>query len=135
MIHAQGSVSYDSTLAKKLHADPYGMKKYVLALLKPGKATETDKKVRDSIFRGHMANIVRLANEGKLILAGPFADNKDYEGLFLFNSDNIQEVKEWVSTDPAVKANFLDPQLIVWYGSAAIQEVQRIHAAIQKEKF
>ena len=34
---------YDSVLAKKLNADPYGMKKYYLVLLKTGPANITDK--------------------------------------------------------------------------------------------
>jgi hypothetical protein len=43
----------------------------VLVLLKKGSVELTDKKIRDSVFRGHMANIIRLAAEKKLILAGP----------------------------------------------------------------
>ena len=61
---------YDSVLAKSLGGDDYGMKMYVLVILKTGTAS-FDKKKTDSLFQGHMANIGRLANEGKLIVAGP----------------------------------------------------------------
>ncbi|MBA1993700.1 hypothetical protein, partial [Escherichia coli] len=62
---------YDSTLAKKLGADQIGMKMYVLAILKSGTAIGLTQQQRDSIFAGHMENINRLANEGKLLTAGP----------------------------------------------------------------
>ena len=43
---------YDSVLAKKLKADDYGMKNYVLVLLKSGSNASTDKTLKDSIFAG-----------------------------------------------------------------------------------
>lgn len=55
----------------------------------------------DKIMEGHMANIKRLAAEKKLIAAGPFEGGG---GLFIFNSVNTEEVREWLSTDPGVKA-------------------------------
>jgi uncharacterized protein YciI len=48
-----------------------------------------------------MANITRLAKEGKLIAAGPFEGGG---GLFIFKSNSKDEVKEWLSTDPGVRA-------------------------------
>ena len=55
----------------------------------------------DKIMEGHMANIGRLAKEGKLIAAGPFEGGG---GIFIFNSNSIERVKEWLATDPGVKA-------------------------------
>src|SRR5258706_7109810 len=64
---------YDAELAKKLGADERGMKNYVLIILKTGPNDATIKgKERDDIFAGHFANIARLADEGKLAVAGPF---------------------------------------------------------------
>jgi uncharacterized protein YciI len=54
------------------------------------------------IMDGHMANIERLAKEGKLISAGPFDAGG---GIFIFKSRSVAEVNEWLSTDPGVKAN------------------------------
>ena len=45
---------FDKRLAKKLGADEYGMKSYVLVILKTGETTISDKQQRDSIFAGHM---------------------------------------------------------------------------------
>src|ERR1043165_9050404 len=72
---------YDSVLAKKLKADNYGMKNYVLVLLKPGSNTSADKALEDSLFAGHLKNIGRLAENGSLVVAGPFGKNDKYRGL------------------------------------------------------
>jgi len=56
------------------------------------------KKIQD----GHMANIERLAKEGKLISAGPFEGGG---GIFIFKSKSIEQVNEWLKTDPGVAAN------------------------------
>lgn len=114
---------YDSTLAIKYGADDYGMKNYVLAILKTGSNTTADKAFIDSCFTGHMANIVRLANEGKLIVAGPLGKNdKFYRGIFIFNVSSIDEARELVETDPAINSRLLDVDLYNWYGSAALPE-------------
>ena len=127
---------YDSVLAKKLQADDYGMKQYVLVLLKKGTAETTDKKVLDSIFHGHMANIKRLASENKLVVAGPTGDNdKNYEGIFVFNTSNLDEARQWLNTDPAIQSKDLDAELYPWYASAALQEIITIHEKITKKSF
>jgi uncharacterized protein len=134
-VHAQTN-NYDSVLAKKLNADDYGMKSYVLVLLKKGSATITDKKMLDSIFHGHMANIQRLASENKLVLAGPMGDNdKNYEGVFVFNTASIDEAKQWLSTDPAIQSKDLDAELYSWYCTAALQEIPALHQQVQRKSY
>lgn len=127
--------TYDSALAKKLKADDYGMKNYVFVLLKPGSNTSVDKITEDSIFRGHMNNIMRLANDGSLVIAGPFGKNDLYRGLFVLNVSNFDDAKKLLETDPAIKAKLLDPEMYLWYGSASLQEVSKIHRKIQKLNF
>lgn len=127
--------NYDSVLAKKLKADDYGMKNYVFVLLKSGSNTSTDKALKDSVFAGHMKNIGRLAQNGTLVLAGPFGKNDTYRGLFILNVANLDEAKKLLATDPAIKNKFLEPELYPWYGSAALQEIPEIHNKIQKSEF
>ncbi len=67
---------------------------------------KTDKAVlakeeEDKLMAGHMNNIKRLAQEGKLLIAGPFEGGG---GIFVFNSGSVPEVSGWVESDPAVKA-------------------------------
>lgn len=114
---------YDSLLAKKLGGDDYGMKKYILVILKTGTNKTTDKAFIDSCFAGHMKNIGRLAEEQKLIVAGPLGKNdKTYRGIFILNVATIEDAEKLVVTDPAVSAGLLDTELYNWYGSAALPE-------------
>lgn len=55
----------------------------------------------DKIMEGHMANINKMAKEGKLMAAGPFEGGG---GIFIFNSTSVEEVKGWINDDPGVKA-------------------------------
>lgn len=125
---------YDDKLAKKLGADERGMKMYVLCILKTGpKDTVVKGKERDDIFAGHFANIGKLAEEGKLAVAGPFGKNdKSYRGLYIFNVTTIEEAEKLVVLDPAVKAGVFIPDLTLWYGSAAMMVVSETHNKIQK---
>lgn len=128
--------NYDSVYAKTLNADDYGMKYYVLAMLKPGTNKSKDKDTLKIIFDGHMKNINRLANEGSLVLAGPMADNDNtYEGIFVFNVGTIEEAKALLETDPAISGKFLDVELYLWYGTAALMEILKIHRKIEKYSF
>lgn len=116
--------NYDKALAQKLGADDYGMKAYILVILKTGTNQTSDKNVISESFKGHMANINRLVDEGKLIVAGPMGKNdKTYRGIFILkNIATLEEAKEILQTDPAVKAGLLDVELYNWYGSAALPE-------------
>jgi len=128
--------NFDSVLAKKLHADEYGMKKYILVLLKTGTAIINDKKQVDSIFKGHLKNIQRLAAENKLVLAGPMGKNdKSYEGLFILNTESIAEASALLATDPAIHAKLLDAEVYLWYGSAAVQQIPSMHEKVQRTHF
>lgn len=128
--------TYDSILAKKLGADERGMKKYVFCILKTGPANITDKVKKDSLFAGHMKNIGRLADEGKLAVAGPFMKNdRQYRGIYIFNVATIKEAEELTLTDPAIKAGIFVVELTEWYGSAALMATPEIHKKLEKKSF
>jgi Uncharacterized protein conserved in bacteria len=63
---------------------------------------ELPKEDVDKLMSGHMANIEKMAKEGKLIAAGPFEGGG---GIFIFNATSNDEVTEWLKGDPAVQAN------------------------------
>lgn len=127
---------YDKVLADSLGADEYGMKSYFFVILKTGTNKIEDKNLVNEIFRGHMNNIVRLVEEGKLIVAGPFDKNdKNYRGLFILNNiKTIEEAKELLQTDPAIKNGLLDYDIFIWYGSAALPEYLPFSDKIWKSK-
>jgi uncharacterized protein YciI len=126
--------TYDEKLAKSLNADERGMKQYVFCILKTGSNTTATDEEKKELFKGHMDNITRLAQEGKLALAGPFMKNdRNYRGLYIFNVNTIEEAKALVATDPAVKANIFEAELTPWYGTAALQEILKIHEKLTKK--
>ncbi len=129
--------NYDQSLAEKLGGDEYGMKSYFLVMLKTGgNTTNTNKELINESFRGHMANINRLVEEGKLIVAGPLGKNdQQYRGIFIFDGLNsLEEAEEILQTDLAIKNGFLDYELFQWYGSAALPEYLPISDKIWKSK-
>jgi uncharacterized protein YciI len=124
---------FDSVLARKLGADEYGMKNYVLAILKTGPVNVEPGAKRDSLFKGHMANISRLATEGKLLVAGPLGKNSlSYRGIFILNVRTIDEARVLLDTDPTVKEKIFDTELFPWYGSAALGEYLEADSKIHR---
>ena len=145
MTHAQSKTdtdatsinpNYDQAIAQKLGGDEYGMKSYFLVILKTGAQVIADKQLVSESFKGHMDNINRLVEEGKLIIAGPLGKNdNDYRGIFIFNNvatrDDLEEI---MNNDLAVKNGLLDYDIFTWYGSAAIPEYLPISDKIWKAK-
>jgi len=64
--------------------------------------------------KAHMANIIRLAEMKKLIVAGPFGDDGELRGIFVFKVGSLEEAKALTETDPAVKAGRLILDLHPW---------------------
>ena len=114
---------YDAELAVKLGADDYGMKNFILVILKTGTNQSTDKNKRNEAFTGHFKNINRLVEEKKLIVAGPFGKNEnDFRGLFILDIASLEAANALLQTDPAISEKYLTAELYPWYGSAALTE-------------
>ncbi len=124
------SVFYDKEKAMKYKADELGMKKYVMAFLKRGPNRETDPVKAAELQKAHLQNIGRMADEGKLILAGPFMDDGEIRGIYIFNVETLEEARQLTETDPAIKSGHLIMELKPWYGSAALMEVNTIHKTL-----
>ena len=130
------SSTYNADLAAQLGADDYGMRSYVMAVLKTGPMDSkiTDEAKRQDLFAGHFANMAKLAAEKKLVLAGPFIDGGEKRGLYIFNVMTIEQARALVETDPAVTAGIFTAELTKYYGSAALLQVNDVHRSIQKTK-
>lgn len=127
--------NYDSTLAKQLGGDDYGMKMYMFVVLKTGENKTTDKVFIDSCFMGHLANIGKLAEQKQLVVAGPFGKNEmDFRGLFVLNVKTLAEAEKLLETDPAIHSKLLKAEIIPWYGSAALTEYLSAHDKIWTAK-
>jgi uncharacterized protein YciI len=123
---------YDSLLASQLGADDYGMRQYVMAFLKSGPNRSQDSLEAANLQRAHLDNITRLANEGKLAFAGPFMDDFEVRGIYIFAVEGIEEAEALTSSDPAIKAGRLVMELHPFYGSAALMKVNELHSKVAK---
>lgn len=119
--------SYDSTYAAQLGADDYGMKTYVMAFLKTGPNRSSDPEVRKKLQQGHMDNIMRMAENGDLLMAGPFLDTGSLRGIYIFNVRTLEEARKLTETDPAIQAGSLVMELKKWYGPAALMEIATLN--------
>lgn len=126
---------FNQELATSLGADQYGMKAYTMVMLTTGSAKIEDRTKMAELMKGHMDNIGKLADEGKIIVAGPFLEkNKEnYRGMFIFNTKSKEEAEQWVKTDPAVQAGVFSYEIFPWYGSAALPLYLKHHEEITKE--
>ncbi|RXQ89535.1 hypothetical protein EO244_14305 [Ancylomarina salipaludis] len=124
---------YNQELALKLKADQYGMSQYVMAFLKRGPNRNQDSITAAQLQKAHLKNIMKMAEEGTLVLAGPFMDDGDIRGIYIFNVESLEEARRLTESDPAVKAGRLIMELHPWYGSAAVKEVNAIHNQLTKK--
>ena len=90
------------------------LKPYFFVLLKKGPNRNQDSLTAAQIQKGHIDNINRLAATGKLNVAGPFLDDTDMRGIFIFDTSIEQEVKDFCENDPAVKAGRLLYEIHPW---------------------
>jgi len=123
---------YNEKLALEVGADDYGMRKYVMAFLKTGPNRDRPKEEADALQVAHMENINKLAEAGKLCLAGPFLHDGELRGIYVFNVETIEEAEQLTNTDPAIKAGSLVMELVPWYGSAALMKIKELHGRVAK---
>jgi uncharacterized protein YciI len=126
---------YDPTLAAKVGADDNGMRHYVLVILKTSPTPVPPGPARDEMFKGHFANMQRLADAGKLALAGPLDGVDGWRGLFIMAVSDIEEARALVATDPVVAQGEMIPEFHRYFGSAALMLVNEGHARVARKPF
>jgi len=93
---------------------------YMVFLYRGDKWTPEKTAETEAIQKGHLANITKLHEEGKLILAGPFLDDKELRGIFVMKTNSYEETDSLCNTDPAVKAGRLKVEIKPWYSAKGI---------------
>ncbi len=126
--------TFDSLLAAETGADAYGMRKFIMANLIAGPNRNQDSTEAARLQKAHMDNITHMAEEGKLVLAGPFMDDKEIRGIYVFAVETIEEAEALTNSDPAIQAGRLEMELRPWYGSAALMKINELHKKLSKEK-
>ena len=66
---------------------------YLAFLTRGPKWTPTESPELEELQKAHLANIQRLATMKKLVVAGPFDDEGNLRGIFVFRVDTLAEAK------------------------------------------
>jgi uncharacterized protein YciI len=91
------------------------LKEYFFVMLTKGPHRDQDSVKAGHILEQHLANIRRLAKEGKIVLAGPFGDEGYWQGIFIFNCRSKEETLGLLRTDPAIRAGRLRYEVHPWW--------------------
>jgi uncharacterized protein YciI len=96
---------------------PLKMNQVFLGFLKKGpnrKEGDGETPEVQELQKAHIANIVRLAELKKMVAAGPFGDEGNLRGIFVFRVASLQEAEELSATDPMIKIGRLAIELHPW---------------------
>lgn len=91
------------------------IRQYWFVMLTKGDKRDQDSVLAAKIQEGHLANIRRLYGEGKLKVAGPFGDEGEWLGIFIFDCGTKEEVELLLQSDPAIAAGRLSYELHPWW--------------------
>ncbi len=94
---------------------PLQMKQYWFAFLYKGEIRNQDSLAAAKIQNAHIANINRLAAEGKIIMAGPMGYDKDLRGIFIIDAKDSAQAASYIKTDSAIITGRLRFELHPWW--------------------
>ena len=91
---------------------------------------------RSATQAAHMGNIQRLADEKKLLIAGPFGEGNPHpeaRGIFLFDTADEVKAREWTNSDPAVVQRVLAMELCSLATTPAVRRAYELDQAMRAE--
>lgn len=99
---------------RKTESPPRFVTYYFAFLLRGPEWTPGQTPELERLQEAHLANIRRLADTGKLVIAGPFSDDGPMRGVFVFKTETLDEAKTLANSDPAVRAGRLVLEFHPW---------------------
>ena len=108
---------WSEDIFKKGSTEPVKFEETYFGFLKRGpnrKPSDDDSPEIQELQKAHIANIVRLAGLKKLVVAGPFGDDGDLRGIFVFRVASRKEAQDLSATDPMIKIDRLRIELHPW---------------------
>ena len=109
------SLRAQDELEVKMGDSTYTIKKYFLCFLKTGPDRTHDSLTAAKIQEGHLKHLNKLASDGVISIAGPFASKDEFRGIIIFNTKTKEEAERYESEDPAVKSGRLIMEIREWW--------------------
>ncbi len=104
-----------SPVANKDTTPVFEMKQYWLTFLYKGPNRNQDSVTAARIQKAHIKNIERLADEGKIVMAGPMGYDKDLRGIFIIDAKDSAEAASYIKTDSAIILGRLRFEVHPWW--------------------
>ena len=100
---------------------PEGMTVYYMGFLRRGPEWSPEvTPAGEQLQADHLAHIGRMAESGALVMAGPFLDDGDLRGVFLFRTESQATAEALAAADPAVRSGRLIIDIHPWMTKAGI---------------
>lgn len=106
-----------STASAPIAASPE-FEVYQLVLLRRGPSwTPGSTEALKELQAQHLAHLGAMAEQGKMVAAGPFGDQDDetLRGLCLYRVGSVDEARGLAEQDPMVQAGRLKVEVMSWY--------------------
>ena len=101
----------------------------------PADAPELSEDELATAMAGHFQNMGRLAEEGKLLVAGPLGPPRvdpAHRGVFLFDVEAVDEARELASSDPAVAAGVFELEVLPFRTSAPLRRLLELERGVTR---
>jgi uncharacterized protein YciI len=103
-----------------------------MALLKHGpkwSAAETPETKR--LQEAHVNYVLAALDSGKAVIAGPFTDGGEIDGVYVFRASSAAEAKAWAEADPSVAAGFRVAEMHPWWSEDIFRKPARPMKLVQ----
>jgi uncharacterized protein YciI len=114
LLIAPALLSQQKPEAKK---DPaHKLVEFHMAILKRGpKWTAAETSETKRVQQEHVKYVLSTLDSGKAIIAGPFTDDGEIIGVFVFRAPSAAEAKAWAEADPSVASGQYIVEMHPWW--------------------
>jgi uncharacterized protein YciI len=95
----------------------FEFEQFTLVLLKrPPNPPKLEENELGELQKQHLAHLTKMGDSGKMVIAGPFGDQRDqtYRGACIYRLP-IEEARKLAESDPMVKAGRLMVEAVTWH--------------------
>jgi uncharacterized protein YciI len=89
----------------------------LVLLLRPADRKELPEAEAEAIQKAHLAHLTKMGESGKMVVAGPFGDQRDasLRGACLYRVASAEEARALAEADPAVRAGRFRVEVVTWH--------------------